>query len=241
MMSEKQQSLLAMASSFPFSFYNPVLQLKAVAEGNSRLFSIPHPTQRTPASVLSGSPLVSRASPPTASPAATHCSPPVSSPHVARLHQLHHQHHKNLKFSIDNILSPTFGAAPRASAPDDLSASSRGKREKVACKRKYSSDSDSSTSSQSTRSLSRATSPKKEETAKSSSSSAASSTSSSTSSSSKGSSERDAARGPNTSPLLPFPLDGKEPMVWPAWVYCTRYSDRPSSGKTASLSLPLSS
>lgn len=22
------------------------------------------------------------------------------------------------------------------------------------------------------------------------------------------------------------------PMVWPAWVYCTRYSDRPSSGKT---------
>jgi len=23
---------------------------------------------------------------------------------------------------------------------------------------------------------------------------------------------------------------GKEPL-WPAWVYCTRYSDRPSSGK----------
>lgn len=23
----------------------------------------------------------------------------------------------------------------------------------------------------------------------------------------------------------------KSPMVWPAWVYCTRYSDRPSSGK----------
>lgn len=23
------------------------------------------------------------------------------------------------------------------------------------------------------------------------------------------------------------------PMVWPAWVYCTRYSDRPSSGKSA--------
>lgn len=24
----------------------------------------------------------------------------------------------------------------------------------------------------------------------------------------------------------------KQPMLWPAWVYCTRYSDRPSSGKT---------
>lgn len=24
---------------------------------------------------------------------------------------------------------------------------------------------------------------------------------------------------------------GKQPMLWPAWVYCTRYSDRPSSGK----------
>lgn len=21
-----------------------------------------------------------------------------------------------------------------------------------------------------------------------------------------------------------------QPMLWPAWVYCTRYSDRPSSG-----------
>lgn len=26
------------------------------------------------------------------------------------------------------------------------------------------------------------------------------------------------------------------PMVWPAWVYCTRYSDRPSSGKTLFIS-----
>lgn len=25
--------------------------------------------------------------------------------------------------------------------------------------------------------------------------------------------------------------DGKVPQLWPAWVYCTRYSDRPSSGK----------
>lgn len=26
--------------------------------------------------------------------------------------------------------------------------------------------------------------------------------------------------------------DGKDiPQLWPAWVYCTRYSDRPSSGR----------
>lgn len=24
---------------------------------------------------------------------------------------------------------------------------------------------------------------------------------------------------------------GQQPMLWPAWVYCTRYSDRPSSGE----------
>ncbi|NXT96991.1 HME2 protein, partial [Buphagus erythrorhynchus] len=27
---------------------------------------------------------------------------------------------------------------------------------------------------------------------------------------------------------------GNQPMLWPAWVYCTRYSDRPSSGKRCS-------
>lgn len=36
--------------------------------------------------------------------------------------------------------------------------------------------------------------------------------------------------------LLPNPeeikkTDGNVPQLWPAWVYCTRYSDRPSSGK----------
>uniref|UniRef100_A0A8C3BE89 Engrailed homeobox 2 n=1 Tax=Cairina moschata TaxID=8855 RepID=A0A8C3BE89_CAIMO len=31
---------------------------------------------------------------------------------------------------------------------------------------------------------------------------------------------------------------GNQPMLWPAWVYCTRYSDRPSSGKSCPLSTP---
>lgn len=28
-------------------------------------------------------------------------------------------------------------------------------------------------------------------------------------------------------------LNQSQPMLWPAWVYCTRYSDRPSAGNTA--------
>lgn len=28
-------------------------------------------------------------------------------------------------------------------------------------------------------------------------------------------------------------LPSSQPMLWPAWVYCTRYSDRPSSGQSS--------
>lgn len=31
---------------------------------------------------------------------------------------------------------------------------------------------------------------------------------------------------------------GTQPMLWPAWVYCTRYSDRPSSGEPAGIPRP---
>lgn len=31
---------------------------------------------------------------------------------------------------------------------------------------------------------------------------------------------------------------GAQPMLWPAWVYCTRYSDRPSSGEPAGIPRP---
>lgn len=31
---------------------------------------------------------------------------------------------------------------------------------------------------------------------------------------------------------------GAQPMLWPAWVYCTRYSDRPSSGEPAGTPRP---
>nr|XP_008107927.1 PREDICTED: homeobox protein engrailed-1 [Anolis carolinensis] len=34
----------------------------------------------------------------------------------------------------------------------------------------------------------------------------------------------------NGGPAVGAKGEGKQPLVWPAWVYCTRYSDRPSSG-----------
>lgn len=35
-------------------------------------------------------------------------------------------------------------------------------------------------------------------------------------------------------------LTQNQPMLWPAWVYCTRYSDRPSAGNTPQSSLYIS-
>ncbi|XP_060808592.1 homeobox protein invected-like [Amyelois transitella] len=43
--------------------------------------------------------------------------------------------------------------------------------------------------------------------------------------------------GSNQSSATGTTTSGDGPMVWPAWVYCTRYSDRPSSGEYSLLSL----
>eukprot|EP00079_Xenopus_tropicalis_P014073 XP_002944499.2 PREDICTED: homeobox protein engrailed-1-like [Xenopus tropicalis] len=47
----------------------------------------------------------------------------------------------------------------------------------------------------------------------------------------------DSSKGSDSNPALLLvgnsatPARKNDPMVWPAWVYCTRYSDRPSSGE----------
>ncbi|KAM8857345.1 homeobox protein engrailed-1a [Synchiropus picturatus] len=60
------------------------------------------------------------------------------------------------------------------------------------------------------------------------------SSSDSASSSPSSSSSSAAADGPEREPSSGGPqgssLVEKRPLLWPAWVYCTRYSDRPSSG-----------
>lgn len=48
------------------------------------------------------------------------------------------------------------------------------------------------------------------------------------------------AASPTSEDKAPTGDTTKGPQLWPAWVYCTRYSDRPSSGESASLSLSLS-
>ena len=51
-----------------------------------------------------------------------------------------------------------------------------------------------------------------------------------------GSDASSAANGKPSSPAATsgtLPSAGSSQMMWPAWVYCTRYSDRPSSGKSA--------
>ncbi|XP_072272895.1 homeobox protein engrailed-1 [Pyxicephalus adspersus] len=42
----------------------------------------------------------------------------------------------------------------------------------------------------------------------------------------------DSSKGddPNSTIILTPQMHKSDPLVWPAWVYCTRYSDRPSSG-----------
>ncbi|XP_037372241.1 homeobox protein engrailed-2 [Talpa occidentalis] len=40
----------------------------------------------------------------------------------------------------------------------------------------------------------------------------------------------DPAAGSDSDSSQPGAALGAQPMLWPAWVYCTRYSDRPSSG-----------
>lgn len=134
-------------------------------------------------------------------------------------------HHKLLKFSIDNILSPAFGGPSSGgvsplqkpqlgsvpfSRPDGATSLA------ATAKRKHSSDSESSTTSSTLSGAGLGVRPEKvAKTAKSTSS--------------------DCLKASKAPLDLSNPLshvDGKE-IVWPAWVYCTRYSDRPSSGEYA--------
>ena len=40
-----------------------------------------------------------------------------------------------------------------------------------------------------------------------------------------------AAASPASAAASPASSGANKEMLWPAWVYCTRYSDRPSSGE----------
>lgn len=121
----------------------------------------------------------------------------------------------NLKFSIDNILKPGFGASRRITDPLlKRNKNSRKNTQRSAETRdKHGTPMDLTAPPSTTMTVPNA------------STSPASLTS-----------EQDKVTSTNNAATNSTGTGAKSsggPMVWPAWVYCTRYSDRPSSGKSA--------
>lgn len=161
-------------------------------------------------------------------------SPNLPSPPMILPHQAAQQAHRTTNFIIDNILRPDFGCKKEASYRDRSQTPGRENvNPLVARPHTGSLCLDSNCSSDSTSS--------------SSSPSSSSSSSSSSSPSSKQNSSKQGEPASNgtiryaDSPSSIMIVSGSngasppttkesQPLLWPAWVYCTRYSDRPSSG-----------
>uniref|UniRef100_A0A672T3V5 Engrailed homeobox 1b n=1 Tax=Sinocyclocheilus grahami TaxID=75366 RepID=A0A672T3V5_SINGR len=141
-------------------------------------------------------------------------SPSLPSPPLLPLQAAHHTH-RTTNFFIDNILRPDFGckrercpAVPSTPCPDSSCSTDS-----------VSSSASSTVSSPASRRHSKAAEADRGNAAKSGVVSAPS-------------------VALNSPGEAPSPSKGTRELMWPAWVYCTRYSDRPSSGKaSASFSL----
>lgn len=120
----------------------------------------------------------------------------------------------SLKFSIDNILKPGFGASRRITDPllKRNKSSRKNTQRSTETREKHGTPMDLTASPSTTMTVPNA--PASPASLTDDQDKVASIKSSGTNS---------AGTGGKTS---------GGPMVWPAWVYCTRYSDRPSSGKT---------
>lgn len=167
-------------------------------------------------------------------------SPSLPSPPILPL-QVAQQAHRTTNFFIDNILRPDFGCKKELElGPRDRAQTSGRERvhpvvsrpslPRTPCQDSNCS-SDSTSSSASSTSL---TSPKK---SNGSGGGAAVSAVSTGSSGMKAEERTGGGPGENNSSSLVVlngtgaPTPETQPLLWPAWVYCTRYSDRPSSGK----------
>lgn len=145
-------------------------------------------------------------------------SPNLPSPPVILPHQAAQQNHRTTNFFIDNILRPDFGCRKEPSYRSQTPG-----RENV----------NPLTARPHTGSLCL------DSSSDSTSSSSPSSSSPSSSPSSKQSNKQGEAAGTGTGTGRYADSNGGSPaktkdsqgLLWPAWVYCTRYSDRPSSGK----------
>ncbi|XP_041834453.1 homeobox protein engrailed-1-B-like isoform X2 [Melanotaenia boesemani] len=158
-------------------------------------------------------------------------SPNLPSPAIILPHQVAQQAHRTTNFFIDNILRPDFGCRKESSCRDRSQTPGRENVNPLGARPTLTGSLclDSNCSSDST----------------SSSPSSSSSTSSSPSSKQNSSKQGEAASNGTgryaDSPSSIMVISGNngasppitkesQPLLWPAWVYCTRYSDRPSSG-----------
>uniref|UniRef100_A0A1A8M9E9 Homeobox protein engrailed-like n=1 Tax=Nothobranchius pienaari TaxID=704102 RepID=A0A1A8M9E9_9TELE len=158
-------------------------------------------------------------------------SPSLSSPLLRPL-QGAQQAHRTTNFFIDNILRPDFGCKKEPDRegvyPVFSSASIPGTPGLDSC---CSNDSTSSSSSASSNA-----SPKKSKRSCTGSADAdISPESNNVVKASGGESTTSTTTSSSTSSLVLLngngaPAAEKKSLLWPAWVYCTRYSDRPSSG-----------
>lgn len=134
------------------------------------------------------------------------------------LHQLlnNNVNDTNLKFSIDNILKPGFGAGRRITDPllKRIKGGRKNAQRAPAITKEHVTPMDLTAAPPSTTPLS---------TAPPSPASSEQDKVTATNNNNKESSSNPSGTGSSSS-------SSGGPMVWPAWVYCTRYSDRPSSG-----------
>lgn len=169
-------------------------------------------------------------------------SPSLPSPPILPL-QVAQQAHRTTNFFIDNILRPDFGCKKEHGLGPRERGHSSGGRERVhpvvsrpSLPGTPSQDSNCSTDSTSSSASSASlASPKKSSGGDGGSGAAAASTGAG----GLKDEERNGggAAENNSSSLVVLNGTGaatpeSQPLLWPAWVYCTRYSDRPSSGKT---------
>ena len=136
-------------------------------------------------------------------------------------------HHRSLPFSIDNILKPTFGPRTLLQNPAffSLAAAAASAQQKLMTPERQRSPSSSSSSNGSL---------VKSEHKSPPSSPINHNNNQPVDLSSKNGNAGDAKNGKKADDqegVPPGMVRGPNGQLWPAWVFCTRYSDRPSSGK----------
>ncbi|XP_026060442.1 homeobox protein engrailed-1b isoform X1 [Carassius auratus] len=151
-------------------------------------------------------------------------SPNIPSPPILP-HQAAQQAHRTTNFFIDNILRPDFGCKKDLGSRDRAQTSGRENVNPMAIRPSHNSSlcQDSNCSSDSTSSSSSSSPSSKQTSAKLV----------------EGNGTTSARYGENTTSIMVVNANGgtsqakeSQPLLWPAWVYCTRYSDRPSSVST---------